>query len=243
MSLPISCAASVAMLAAVLSAGAASPPAGGAAWAGRWEGVIQTPGAPVAVVLDLEKAGDGKWAGSAIFPAFGVKGAPLKDLSIDGSSIVFAVKDAMGTPKITAQLGGDRTLSGKYEQGGNSAALFLRRTGNAQVDLPPVSTAIQKELEGEWRGVLQIGEFKLHLGLKLSNSEKGPATGQLIMIDSGNYSPAVELITQRGDNLELTIPAVNFGYEGRLDSASGELRGVLRLSSLELPFVWSRPAK
>lgn len=232
------------MLAAAFAASPAS--SGGASTAtlvGRWEGTIQTPASPIPIVLDIGKSEAGGWVGSAIFPGFGVKGAPLKDLSVDGSAVVFTVKDAMGEPKIVAQVAEDGTLSGKYEQAGNSLHLSLKRVGEAQVDFPRLSTAIQKELEGDWQSLLDMGAFKMRLGLKLANGEKGPATGQLILLDSGNHTTAVELITQDGDNLELTIPAVNFGYEGRFNKASDELRGVLRAGSLEFPLVWRRSAK
>jgi hypothetical protein len=121
--------------------------------------------------------------------------------------------------------------------------LSFKRVGEAQVDYPRQSTAIQKELEGGWQGVLDVGAFKMRLGLKLSNAEKGLAAGQLILLDSGNYSPTVEWISQERDNLELSVPAVNLGYEGRFDKASGEVRGVLRAGSLELPLVWRRSAQ
>jgi hypothetical protein len=239
------CAAGILMLASVCgiaaeyseAASTASPP-------GRWEGVAaNASGLHIAIVLDIAKAREGGWTGSAIFPEFGVKGAQLGDLSVDLPAVTFTVKGAMGDPKIAAMLGDDGTLKGTYEQAGSTLHLSLKRVGEAQVDYPRQSTAIQKELEGGREGVLDIGAFKMRLGLKLANAENGPATGQLILLDSGNYSPTIEWISQERDNLELSVPAVNFGFEGRLDKASDELRGVLRVGSLEFPLVWRRSAK
>jgi hypothetical protein len=149
----------------------------------------------------------------------------------------------MGDPKIAARLGEDGALSGTYEQAGSTLHLSLKRVGEAQVDYPRQSTAIQKELEGSWEGALDIGAFKMRLGLKLANSDKGPATGQLLLLYAGDYAPSVDWISQERDNFELSVPAVNFGYEGRFDKASDELRGVLRAGSLELPLVWRRSAQ
>jgi hypothetical protein len=195
------------------------------------------------MVLDIGKTPEGGWAGSAIFPGFGVKGAQLGDLSVDASTVKFTVKGAMGDPRITAHLGEGGTLAGTYEQAGSTLHLALKRVGEAQVDYPRQSTAIQKELEGSWEGALDIGTFKMRLGLKLANSDKGPATGQLLLRYAGDYAPPVEWISEERDNLELSIPAVNFGYEGRFDKASGEIRGVLRAGSLEFPLAWHRTAK
>jgi hypothetical protein len=209
--------------------------------AGRWEGSVQTPSAPIVIVLDLESAGGSSWMGSAIFPAFGVKGAPLKDIKVEGAAFACTVKSAMGEPKITAKLAEDGTLSGTYEQGGHSLPVSFKRVGDAQVDLPRRSTPIQKELEGEWRSVLVVGDFKMQLVLKLDNPAQAAASGSLSM--SGGQPMPVEFIAQQGDGLELTVPAANFGYEGRFDKSGDELKGVLRAGSLELPLAWHRPSK
>jgi hypothetical protein len=104
------CAAGTLLLALAIAANAASPGAPGYTLAGRWEGAIQTPAAPIAIVLDIArtsdaKASDGGWAGSAIFPAYGVKGAPLKDLSVQEQAVAFTVKDAPGRSKTLSPAG------------------------------------------------------------------------------------------------------------------------------------------
>lgn len=238
------CAAGAFLLAAVCSSAASSFGASPAdSLAGRWEGTADAPGLRIAMVVDIGKTSEGGWAGSAIFPGFGVKGAQLGQLSVDASTVKFTVKGAMGDPGITAHLAEDGRLAGTYEQVGKTLQLSLKRVGEAQVDYPRQSTPIQKELEGGWDGLLDMGAFKMRLGLKLANSEKGPATGQLILLDSGNYSPPVEWVSQQRDDLELSVPAVNLGFEGRFDKTADELRGILRVGSLECPLAWRRAAK
>jgi len=229
------------VLAAALAAGTASSAmAAERSLAGRWEGTAQIPGASVAIVVDLEESAVGGWVGSVIFPGFGVKGAPLKDLTVKDAEFSCTVKNAMGEPRLSARLAADGTLAGNYEQAGHSAPLSLKRTGAAQVDLPKQSTAIRKELEGGWEGLLDLGAFKMRLALKLSSGEKGQAEGQLIMLDSGNYTTPVDLISQTGDKLELNIASVNFGHEGLISRSNEELRGILRAGSLEFPLIWRR---
>lgn len=232
------------MLATALAAGLASSGlAADSALAGRWEGTAQTAGSPIVIVLDLAKTGGGAWVGSAIFPQFGVKGAPLKDLSVEATALACTVKGALADPKFTAKLAEDGTLSGGFEFSGNNLHLSLKRVGEPQVDLPRPSTAIQKQLEGNWQGTLDLGGFKMRLGLELANGDKGFATGKLIMLDSGNYAAPVELIVQNGDSFELGVPAVNFGYEGRLDKPSGEVRGVLWAGPMQVPLAWRKTAQ
>lgn len=226
-----------AMMAASLATSASALPS---TLGGRWEGAVQIPGSPVVIVLDLEQSAAGVWVGSAIFPGFGVKGAPLKDLAAQDSEFSGSVKSAMGEPKLIARLTADGTLSGSYEQAGHRLPMSLKRAGVAQVDLPKQSTAIRKELEGGWESLLDLGAFKMRLGLKLANGGQGWAEGQLIMIDSGNSAAPVDLISQTGDKLELSIAAVNFGYEGLISRSNDELKGILRVGSLEFPLIWLR---
>jgi len=55
--------------------------------AGRWEGAVQVPGRPFALVVDLAP-GDGRpWMGSAIAPGMNVKGAPPSKLTINGAGL------------------------------------------------------------------------------------------------------------------------------------------------------------
>ncbi len=236
-------AAGTTVLAMVLSVGLASPgKAETTALAGRWEGTAQTPGSPIVIVLDIAKT-DGAWIGSAIFPQFGVKGAPLKDLSVDATALACTVKGALGDPKFIAKLTENGTLSGSFEYAGHNLPLALRRVGEPQVDHLRPSTAIQKQLEGNWQGTLDLGGFKMRLGLELANGDKGFATGKLIMFDSGNYAAPVELIVQNGDSFELGVPAINFGYEGRFDKPSGEMRGVLWAGPMQVPLAWRKTAQ
>ena len=219
----------------VSSAAAANSPL-----AGRWEGTVQGPGSSFTMVLDLDKDSTGQWAGSAIFPAFGVKGAPLKDVTVKDSEISFSVRSAMGDPKLTGRLAADGVLSGTYEEAGHSVPFSLKRAGVAQVDYPRPCTPIRKEVEGRWESLLDIGAFKLKLGFKMTSGAKGLAEGEFTMIDPGNFSVPMDLISQDGDRLELIVASLNFGYEGLISKSNDEMKGILRMGSLEFPLVWQR---
>src|SRR4051794_31918510 len=106
---------------------------------GRWEGTLEVPGGGLAAVIDLAKS-DGKWMGSATVPGF-TKGAPLGEISVEAAAVSFTLKGAMGEPKFSGSVEGS-TFAGSFTQGGNRAPFRLRRTGEAQVDLPRQSTAV-----------------------------------------------------------------------------------------------------
>lgn len=127
--------------------------------AGRWEG--QIPGGGLQLIVDLSEESEKGWIGSIIVPGLGVKGAPLADISVKDSELAFAIKGALGgervgQAKFKAHLTADGHLVGDFTQGGNTAPFVLKRTGPPQVELPPRSTAVSKELEGEWKGEYEL---------------------------------------------------------------------------------------
>src|SRR5947209_2828688 len=75
------------------------------------EGVIQIPGSPLRLVVDLAQDAAGQWTGSAIFPDLGIKGTPLAEIAADSSRVAFEIKGVLGGPRIT----GSFTPDGKLE--------------------------------------------------------------------------------------------------------------------------------
>ncbi|HEU5433855.1 MAG TPA: hypothetical protein VFU81_19455, partial [Thermomicrobiales bacterium] len=57
--------------------------------AGRWQGIVDIPGRPLALVVDIAQDGDGRWIGSVIVPALGVKGAPLANVTRVEDGVAF----------------------------------------------------------------------------------------------------------------------------------------------------------
>ena len=147
--------------------------------AGRWEGVAQIPGNELRLVVDLSDEGGKGWTGSITIPGFSVKGAELVDLHVRGGDLDFSIKGALGNERsgraeLKAHLTSDRHLAGDFKQGGNSAPFVLTKTGAAQVDLPARSTAVAKELEGEWKGDYEMMGYTRHATMKFaSHGTKG----------------------------------------------------------------------
>src|SRR5580765_3832675 len=123
----------------------------------RWDGTVQIPGNELHVVIDLAKSGGpndaGQWTGSAIVPGYGVKGAALTGIVVQGAAISFTLKGALGGPKFSGRLNPDGSFAGEFQQSGNTATFRLVKSGPPQVDPPRLGTAVGKELEGDWQGV------------------------------------------------------------------------------------------
>jgi hypothetical protein len=232
------------LFAAILLAGAGFGHAAESA-AGRWEGVAHIPGQELPLVVDLSDEGGKGWVGSIIIPGFGVKGAELVDLHVRGGDMDFAIKGALGNPRvgraeIKAHLTADNHLAGDFKQGGNSAPFVLSKTGPPQVDLPPRNTAVAKEVEGEWKGDYEMLGYARHATMKFSNRGAEGAALEFTIVGKKVNNVPVTLVTQDDDFV--TIKSEEFGitFEGRFNAAAGEIKGTLSQGSLEAPLILRR---
>lgn len=204
--------------------------------AGRWEGTVQIPGSPMRLVVDLATQ-DNQWVGSLIAPDFGVKGAPLIALAVNDTTVSFALKPAFGAPAFKARLDSDGTLKGEYTQGGNNAPFLLKRVGEPQVDLPEQSTLVSKNLQGEWRGVLQPQGVKINVILKLPNPGTPTApSGQLVFVEYGNATFPFDLWKEDGNKILFTmeVQGTRMRYEGTFHGNPREISGTFYLGADEL---------
>ena len=214
--------------------------------AGRWEGSIQIPGRELPLIIDLEGSGEKEMTGSVIIQGLGVKGAPLADLAAKGNEISFAIKDALGNEsagpaKFQGSLReGGEVLSGNFTQAGNSAPFSVRKTGPPQVDPPRRSTAIGKDLEGEWKGDYEMDGYPRHVTLTLANSGSGPATVQFVVVGKRTNKPPVEFILDENGFLTFEAPTFGITYEGRLRKEAGEIKGTFKIGPFERPLVLKR---
>ena len=232
------------LFAAILLASAALCQAAESA-AGRWEGVAQIPGNEVRLIVDLSDEGGKGWTGSIIVPGFDIKGAELVDLHVRGGDLDFAIKGALGNERsgraeLKAHLTGDGHLTGDFKQGGNSAPFVLTRTGTAQVDLPPRSTAVAKELEGEWKGDYEMMGYPRHATMKFAGRGTGAIPVEFTIVGKKVNNVPVSLVTQDGDFV--TVKSEEFGitFEGRFSKEPGEIKGTLSQGPLEAPLVLKR---
>ncbi|HZE56968.1 MAG TPA: hypothetical protein VE031_03860 [Chthoniobacterales bacterium] len=229
------------LFATILLAGAALCQAAESA-AGRWEGVAQIPGNELRLVVDLSDEGGKGWTGSITIPGLSVKGAELVDLHVRGGDLDFSIKGALGNERsgraeLKAHLTSDGHLAGDFKQGGNSAPFVLTKTGAAQVDLPARSTALAKELEGEWKGDYEMTGYTRHATMKFASHGTEAIPVEFTIVGKKVNNVPVSLVTQEGDFV--TVKSEEFGitFEGRFSKEAREIKGTLSQGPLEAPLV------
>jgi len=232
------------LLATIFFASAVLCPAAESA-AGRWEGSAQIPGEELKLIVELSEDSGKGWIGSIIVPGFGVKGAPLSDIAVKDSELVFAIKAALGgervgQAKFKAHLTADGHLAGDFMQGGNTASFVLEKTGPPQVELPPRSTAVSKELEREWKGDYELNGYARYVTMKFANRGADGAGVEFVIVGKKTNNVPVTLVTQEGDFLSIKSDELGITYEGRFRKDAGEIKGTLTQGPFELPLVMRR---
>jgi hypothetical protein len=213
--------------------------------AGRWEGVAQIPGKDLRLIVDLSDEGGKSWIGSIVVPGFGVKGAALVDVQVRGGDIAFAIKGALGSERagraeLKAHLTADGKLAGDFIQGGNKAPFVLEKTGPPQVDLPLQNTAVDKGLEGEWKGDYEMMGYARHATMKFSNRAAEGAALEFVIVGKKVNNVPVSLVRQEGDFLTIKSDEFGITFEGRFVKEAGELKGTISQGPMEAPLLLRR---
>jgi hypothetical protein len=222
----------------VLGAGAARLLAQAPTASGHWAGSIETPGQPLKIEVDLKPSTGQDWIGTISIPAQGLKAFPLSDVQVQGRQVSFAMPQVPGTPTFKGELTADGAgILGDFSQGEGKTTFELKRAGEASITPPPKSTAITKELEGQWSGTLEAGGQQLRLTLKLASGADG-ATGSIVSLDQGNAEIPIESIVQTGSHLELILPKIAGSFSG--DLKDGKLAGEWKQGPGTLPLTFTR---
>lgn len=212
--------------------------------AGRWEGSIKIPDREQKIIVDLAQDQKGAWSGSITMPGLVVKGAALTDIAFQDSELSFAIKSALGAQRagpatFKARVSADGKLTGEFTQGGNTAPFTLTKVGAAQVELPPHSTSVAKEMEGEWKGDFELFGYPGHATVTLANQPDG-ATAHFVVIGKKTNDLPVDLVTQEGDLLTVNSHDTGISFEGRWKKENGEIKGIISLGAVERSLVLRR---
>lgn len=211
--------AATSLFGAIAAAQAAAPKT-----AGHWEGQLHVGAQDVPIAIDLSKNATGAWIGTFSVPGSGQTDIPLGNISADDAGIHFTLS-VQEVATFDGKLSADaKSIAGTASNSQGSVGFDLARGGDAKVNLPAASTALPKEFEGRWEGMVDVGGANLRLAIKLSTDTDGKAAASLISIDQGGQEFPATGVTVDGKKITIEVRPIGGAYTGML-GATGEMTG------------------
>jgi hypothetical protein len=209
---------------------------------GHWEGAVHAPGREVNIEVDLARNGKGELAGT--FTGQNVKGLPLSSVAMEGRSVRFLISFGSATSTFDGVLSADgKSISGELvtPQADHPLPFSVTRSGDPRIDPPAKSAPIGRELEGTWKGALDVNGRQLRFVLKMANQADGTAAGSIANLDEGLEIP-ITTITQKASTLTLDVRIVGGSYAASINAQGTELVGTWAQGSLAAPLTFRRAA-
>jgi hypothetical protein len=95
----------------------------------KWEGVLDVGAAKLRLVLNVAKAADGSAAATVDSPDQGANGLPVDSINFNGATVHFEM-GSIGASYNGSLSSDGVVITGRWEQGGRSWPLVLKRTDN-----------------------------------------------------------------------------------------------------------------
>lgn len=104
------------------------------------------------------------------------------------------------------------------------------------------SKPAEKDVVGDWKGVLSADGAQLHLVLHVTQKQEDQLAATLDSVDQGAYAIPVNVISVKDGTLSMAVAAVQGTYEGTINKDATEIKGTwTQLRPLDL--TWVRAAK
>ena len=206
---------------------------------------MQIPGRDLPLVVDLAQDASGAWIGSMVIPGFDIKGAPLGHVKVSDNEVTFDAGSALGAPPdgpatFAARLDSRGGMQGELRQGGNAAPFALKLAGKAQVELPPRSTAVGREVEGKWVGQYEFGGYPRHVTVDIANHGASPATAEFVVVGKRETRLPIDLVAEDDGVLRIECSAYQITFEGRIHNDTHRIDGTFVQGPYEVPLVLRR---
>lgn len=209
---------------------------------GHWSGSIDLPAGSLDLEFELAKSSAGEFFGTVTIPDQGVKAVPLTHIVVTDRSIGFQIiQSAQGDNLFDATLASvGHEMSGTFTHKPYAMNFHVSRTGDARLTPPGASTPIEKALEGEWAGALDVEGQTLHVALTLSTLADGTAAATLVSVDQGNLKIPVNSVVQHGVDVALDVRMVGGTFAGVHNAGTHELKGTWTQGPLTVPLTLTR---
>ena len=205
--------------------------------AGHYEGSISSPAGEITLQIDLIRTPNGEMAGTLTIPAQKLTGFPLTNVIVKGKDVSFDIATS-GGGYFRGELG-TSGISGEFSTQMGPFPLDFQRAGDARMYPAPAGTHLGKELEGEWKGTVDV-DGGMRVTVTLANQADGSSRGTFVSVDENNLTIPIA-IAQNGATLTLMLPMIGSSYVGSLNASGTEVSGTYTTSrGLALPLSLKR---
>jgi pimeloyl-ACP methyl ester carboxylesterase len=105
-----------------------------------------------------------------------------------------------------------------------------------------VAAARPVSLEGDWSGVLQVGDTELQLVLHLSKDAQGEWHAKLDSLNQAVFGMDASQVTREEDTLRFEIASVGAKFQGKIQPDHRTIRGLWEQSGTGLPLKFEKRA-
>jgi hypothetical protein len=205
--------------------------------AAHYEGSVSSPAGEMTLQVDLTRTPNGDIAGTLTIPAQKLTGFPLTNVIVKGKDVSFDIATS-GGGYFRGELGANG-ISGEFSTQMGPFPLDLQRAGEARTYPAPLGAHLGKELEGEWKGTIDV-DGGMRVTVTLANQADGTSRGSFVSVDENNLTVPVA-IAQNGTTLTLTLPMIGSSYVGSVNASGTEVVGTYTTSrGLALPLSLKR---
>lgn len=193
--------------------------------AGHWEGVLNAEGREIRLSLDLARNDKAEWIASMGAPAENATGLVVKDLVVNGNSVKFMAVE-LQMAKLDLTLAEDK-LAGTFNGPRGTLPIEFKRTGEPNVELPPTSPAVSKDLEGDWTGTLKTPGSEFEIAVHFKNQRDKTVIATIDIPARNAMGMPINDVRQTGDKVEFGLKIAHASFQGTLNKDRGELNGQL----------------
>ena len=122
---------------------------------------------------------------------------------------------------------------------GFGAAALAQQSASARKSAAATHPA---PLEGDWSGVLQVGETQLHLVLHLSKDTHGEWHAAVDSLDQAVYGMEASKVTRSEDTLRFELTSVGAQFQGKILPDHKMIRGLWEQGGTGLPLRFEKRA-
>lgn len=216
---------------------------------GHWEGVIETPGQALGIIVDLARPSAGAWAGKISIPVQGLSGFVLSGVKVKKARVSFSMEGVPGFPQFTGKLSKDgRQLYGIFSQGGGRFPFKLQRKGDVDPATvaarkpppPPIEGVPGEGLAGTWLGRLEFGQISLRLLFRITHDPQGGFGGTVDSLDQGAMGLKISRIRFKNNSVQLRLDRPPAQFEGTISADGSEIVGHWKQSGGSTPLAIKR---